>query len=577
MTINSQKKNWDLFKKCQKHALKLSWNSCIWHALGDQTFYGQKTNLHEQSPTGRELVTNAWLVWFLLFITQVNLSNIVMWETLHNVSHIAASCPTAPSSSASSSPDTQSTQSARLESHSTNFRETCRWRLKSKWRSVKFSSVANSCKDERTCEETSLLQERSRIRLFKNVQGNLPQKIPTSTTRTTRSGRTITAYLVLTFHTSRKTTWTCDNNSNASQKTKWRTSIWNRWYGECLWLSLNKPRFILETIIWRIYIQPKISHKEQRNNCACDQKVGQKSEWNSRSYPCSTGKKFLGKCRLCWLTVQFGCQHREAVCTLQFNIVHGKISENPRKGMEGENRLVYELSRTGSNRRGVDGWKIFLRIHYIAESRRNPEHDDWNTLWTWAIPRTDHLHVNVQRHCMSRKKETKTCVLRIPKSKQNMQEDSRTDIGRFLGMDQKRNGTELTRANRMENEMVSLRTWCSTSVKVDIPHSVDPVLWNEEIWRSKVKDKLSIHFCGDDKTVEVVLRTIISVNQLSIYGAVADMCDELACRISGCAESTGKLVAQNNSETMVMPTELSTTNKTPRTNDKVQGNLHAAR
>ena len=80
-------------------------------------------------------------------------------------------------------------------------------------------------------------------------------------------------------------------------------------------------------------------------------------------------------------------------------------------------------------------------------------------------------------------------------------------------------------------------------------------------------------FCGDDDTAELFLRTIFSVNQLSIYGAVANMCDELACRISACSESTGKLVAQNNSETMVMPTEFSTTNKTPRTNDKVQGNL----
>ena len=52
------------------------------------------------------------------------------------------------------------------------------------------------------------------------------------------------------------------------------------------------------------------------------------------------------------------------------------------------------------------------------------------------------------------------------------------------------------------------------------------------------KGKLSIHFCGDDKTVEVVLRTIISVNQHSIYGAVTDMCDELACRISDCSKST---------------------------------------
>ena len=74
-------------------------------------------------------------------------------------------------------------------------------------------------------------------------------------------------------------------------------------------------------------------------------------------------------------------------------------------------------------------------------------------------------------------------------------------------------------------------------------------------------------------TVEMVLRTVISVNQLSIYGAVADMCDELTWRISGCSENTGKPVVQNNSETMVKPTELSTTNKTPRTNEKVQGNL----
>ena len=91
--------------------------------------------------------------------------------------------------------------------------------------------------------------------------------------------------------------------------------------------------------------------------------------------------------------------------------------------------------------------------------------------------------------------------------------------------------------------------------------------------RSKGKGNLSIHFCGDEDTAEVVLRTIISVNQLSIYGAVAHMCDELAWRISGCSESTGKLVAQNNLETMVMPTEVSTTNKTPWTNEKVQGNL----
>ena len=46
--------------------------------------------------------------------------------------------------------------------------------------------------------------------------------------------------------------------------------------------------------------------------------------------------------------------------------------------------------------------------------------------------------------------------------------------------------------------------------------------------KSKGNGKSSIHFNGSDDTVKVVLRTIISVNQLSIYGAVADMCEELA-------------------------------------------------
>ena len=100
-----------------------------------------------------------------------------------------------------------------------------------------------------TVRKNSLLQERSMIWVFKNVQGNLPQKIPISSSTTTWSGRTTTTHLVLTFHISRKSTRICDSNLIASQKTKWETSMWTRWYGECLWLSLSKPQFILETIV----------------------------------------------------------------------------------------------------------------------------------------------------------------------------------------------------------------------------------------------------------------------------------------------------------------------------------------
>ena len=41
--------------------------------------------------------------------------------------------------------------------------------------------------------------------------------------------------------------------------------------------------------------------------------------------------------------------------------------------------------------------------------------------------------------------------------------------------------------------------------------------------KSKGGGKLSIHFCADGGTIETVFRTIISINQLSIYGAVAEM------------------------------------------------------
>ena len=54
------------------------------------------------------------------------------------------------------------------------------------------------------------------------------------------------------------------------------------------------------------------------------------------------------------------------------------------------------------------------------------------------------------------------------------------------------------------------------------------------------KRKVSIHFNGSDETTEVILRTVISVIQLSIYEAVADMCGELAWEVSRRSKGTGK-------------------------------------
>ena len=51
--------------------------------------------------------------------------------------------------------------------------------------------------------------------------------------------------------------------------------------------------------------------------------------------------------------------------------------------------------------------------------------------------------------------------------------------------------------------------------------------------KSKAKGKKFIHFNGSDETIELILSAIISVNQLSVYGAVAALCKELARDSSG--------------------------------------------
>ena len=46
------------------------------------------------------------------------------------------------------------------------------------------------------------------------------------------------------------------------------------------------------------------------------------------------------------------------------------------------------------------------------------------------------------------------------------------------------------------------------------------------ILKSKGRGKLSIHYCADQATIETIFRIIVSANQLSLCGAVANMYEE---------------------------------------------------
>ena len=64
--------------------------------------------------------------------------------------------------------------------------------------------------------------------------------------------------------------------------------------------------------------------------------------------------------------------------------------------------------------------------------------------------------------------------------------------------------------------------------------------------------------------IETVFRTIISVNQLSIYGAVAEMCEEY----ESCHDRTGRPVVKGQSSSSFVPSVIKT--YIPLTHDPAQ-------
>ena len=127
--------------------------------------------------------------------------------------------------------------------------------------------------------------------------------------------------------------------------------------------------------------------------------------------------------------------------------------------MDGDNRLVYEfipMSSIGSNRPGADGVRVekFPRVHYIAdlaeiqnvmtEIQCEPEQFPGRIIFM------------LYNDIVWREKGNEELCIAISQNHSRICKKIR--VGRFSGLNQKRNGTELTRTSRMEHGIVSLRT-----------------------------------------------------------------------------------------------------------------------
>ena len=189
---------------------------------------------------------------------------------------------------------------------------------------------------------------------------------------------------------------------------------------------------------------------------------------------------------------------------------------------------VWEVSVTNQSKFGgtkLDGiWKIVIsktRIEVMesqwsssgkysqdsqhwAFSKRFKKYD-WITVWTWAVQKKDHLHVNVQRHCMVRTRKHKKCETNsITVEKLWSQILARTLVIFWIWMVR----SLFCLTNQMKNVTRLLNEWRSTLQKSVIISFVSPAPLEKGELRSKEKGNKSIHFNCSEETIELILRTI---------------------------------------------------------------------
>ena len=106
-----------------------------------------------------------------------------------------------------------------------------------------------------------------------------------------------------------------------------------------------------------------------------------------------------------------------------------------------------------------------------------------------------------------------------------LQEDLEQDNGHLLVLVLKSSGSLSVEIVPKVNGAIWWKGCCWNSHKADVQFSVLQVHCPKRL-KSKGHGKLSMHYSADLETNETVFRTIISANQLSLYGAVAEMCEE---------------------------------------------------
>ena len=185
------------------------------------------------------------------------------------------------------------------------------------------------------------------------------------------------------------------------------------------------------------------------------------------------------------------------------------------------------IQKLWQNRRRANGIRVeyFPRIQYVAAQSRSQTFAVEIRWDTREFYRKDYLHVDVQRHLMWIKRQWKRmrvkCSTRFSFCKKTW---NRTMIMSWSWFREEvvfyqcRQSTRWMRQNGGEDDVRIRRKRTSNfpCYKSIVQRSAQNQRWR----------KLSIHYCADQETIKTVFRTIVSAYQLSLYGAVAEMCEE---------------------------------------------------
>ena len=107
-----------------------------------------------------------------------------------------------------------------------------------------------------------------------------------------------------------------------------------------------------------------------------------------------------------------------------------------------------------------------------------------------------------------------------------MQEDLVKDNGHSLVLILKRSGTPWKRTVHKESGTIWRKRCCWNLLRADVQISMLRLHLSRGQLKSKGHGKLSIHFAAVQETIETIFRIFASANQLSLYGAIAEMCEE---------------------------------------------------